>query len=79
MEKQVILNMTGEQFKKLIEETEKNGVVDTLQELLDLFKGISDSETVAEYVTRKAKEVSKPTYDEKNEGIILGGYNEETT
>lgn len=50
----VTLDMTGEEFKRLIEQRDPNNVVDTLQEIKAMFAGISDSETIADYVRRVA-------------------------
>lgn len=50
--KPVRLDMTGEDFKKLIEQKDSNGVVDTLKEVLAMFDGIGDNETIAEYIKR---------------------------
>lgn len=69
---QVRLNMTGEEFKKLIEQKNPDGIVDTLQEVFALFEGIGDDETLVEYVQRTAKEASQPTYDEEDRKITFG-------
>jgi len=50
----VMMNMTGEEFKRLIEQQDPNGIVDTLQEVLAMFDGIDDGETIADYVRRVA-------------------------
>lgn len=59
------LNMTGDEFKKLIEQDNKNGTVDTLKEVLAMFNGIGDNETIAEYVKR----VALTTDEEEEIGI----------
>ena len=63
----VRLNMTGEEFKKLLERKDPNNVVDTLNEVLAMFEGISDNETIAEYVQRT---VSETVTDEVVEGKV---------
>ena len=50
----VCLDMTGDEFKRLIEYKDPNDVVDTLQEVLAMFEGIGDGETIAEYIRRVA-------------------------
>lgn len=50
----VTLNMTGEQFKQLIERRNDDGIVNTLQEVMAMFEGIGDNETIADYVRRVA-------------------------
>lgn len=52
--KPTMLNMTGEEFKRLVEQQNPNGQVDTMPELMKMFNGIGDDETIAEYVARVA-------------------------
>lgn len=52
--KPVTLNMTGEEFKQLIERRNDDGIVNTLQEVMAMFEGIGDNETIADYVRRVA-------------------------
>lgn len=54
----ITLNMTGAEFKRLIEQTDSDGVVDTLQEVFALFSGISDDETLAEYFQSLSARIS---------------------
>ena len=53
----VYLDMTGEEFKKLIERKDPNDAVNTLQEVLAMFEGISDGETLVEYIQRISQTV----------------------
>ena len=48
------MEMTGEEFKKLIEQRDTDGIVNTLQEILAAFEGIRDDETIVDYVKRVA-------------------------
>lgn len=75
--------MTGEEFKRLIERRDPNDVVDTLQEVLAMFEGIGDGETIAEYIRRVAvTPESMPedcigTEQIKNNAVMLEDLNEE--
>ena len=53
-QKPVTLNMTGEQFKQLIERRNDDDIVNTLQEVMAMFEGIGDNETIVDYVRRVA-------------------------
>lgn len=48
--------MTGEQFKQLVEGKDPNGEIDTLREMLDAAKGISDDETIHEHAGQQIEE-----------------------
>ena len=81
--KPVRLNMTGDEFKRLIEQRDPNHEVDTLQELMAMFEGIDDGETIAQYVHRVAvtpetmPEDSVGTEQIKNEAVMLQDLNPE--
>lgn len=53
-DKSVRLSMTGEEFKQLIERRNEDGIVNTLQEVMAMFEGIGDNETIVDYVRRVA-------------------------
>lgn len=53
-DKSVRLSMTGEEFKTLIERRNEDGIVNTLQEVMAMFEGIGDHETIIDYVRRVA-------------------------
>lgn len=55
-DKKIRLNMTGEQFKQLIEGRNPDGRIDTLQEMLDAAEGISDDKTINEEIDEKQEE-----------------------
>lgn len=79
----VLMNMTGDEFKRLIEQRDINGVVDTLNEVMAMFEGIGDDETIAEYVRRVAvtadnmPENSIGTAQIQNEAVHLEDLNAE--
>lgn len=52
----VKLNMTGEEFKTLIEGEKPNGVIDTIPEMKRAMGGISDDETIQEDVDEQIDE-----------------------
>lgn len=61
MKDRVILNtMTGEEFKKYIEQRNENGRIDTLPEALRALEGIRDDETIKEYIERMTYEAHLP-------------------
>ena len=59
------LDMTGEQFKQLVEGTDPNGEVNTLPEVMNAMTGIGDDTTV--------KEETDVYYDEEDECIYVNG------
>ena len=79
----VRLDMTGNEFKRLIEQKDPNDSVDTLQEVLAMFEGIGDGETIAEYVRRVAvtadtmPENSVGTEQIKEDSIMMDDLNSE--
>lgn len=54
--KSIRLNMTGEEFKRLIEQYDPDNEVNTLPEVLRLLQGIGDNESLADYIERKINE-----------------------
>lgn len=48
--------MTGDEFKQFIEGHKPNGEIDTLPEMLDAAKGISDEETIHEHTVGQMEE-----------------------
>ena len=55
-DRKIRLNMTGEEFKMLVEGRNPNGKTDTLQEMLDAAEGISDDKTINEEIDEKQEE-----------------------
>lgn len=76
----VIMNMTGDEFKRLIEQRDPNAVVDTLHEVLAMFEGISDGETIADYLRRLVADLpaeSVGTEQIKDDAVMFRDLNEE--
>lgn len=48
--------MTGDEFKQFVEDHKPNGEIDTLPEMLDAAKGISDDETIHEHTVGQMEE-----------------------
>ena len=71
--KPVRLNMTGDEFKRLIEQRDPNHEVDTLQELMAMFEGIDDGETIAQYVHRVAVTPETMPEDSVGEAQLKNG------
>lgn len=71
----VLMNMTGEEFKRIIENQDKDNQVASLLELLEMFRGIGDNETLPEYIQRIAEETkeSMAIYDEPEEKLYING------
>lgn len=71
----VIMNMTGDEFKRLIEQRDPNGIVDTVQELLKMFEGMNDDETLPDYIQRVAEEAKaqEAVYEEESETLFING------
>lgn len=65
----VKLNMTGDEFKKLIEGNDPNGSINTIPELLHAMDGIDDTTTVKQEI----KDETDETYDEETETMYLDG------
>lgn len=61
----ITLNMTGDEFKQLIEGRSPNGEVDTIPEMVDVMKGINDDSTI--------KDETESTYDEDNRTLYING------
>lgn len=58
------LQMTGEQFKTLIEQFTDNGKVDTIPELMQRIGQIPDDMTLEEYISGQAKKATSDYVDE---------------
>ena len=50
--------MTGEEFLKFMEGIDKDGVIDTIREMLNSFRGLSEDETFKEYIDRKVEDAT---------------------
>ena len=62
MGKVILDTMTGEEFKQFIEGRNPDGDIDTVPEMLDAARGISDSTTIKEDVEQQMSE-----HDQDNE------------
>jgi hypothetical protein len=71
----VILNMTGDEFKRIIENQDKDDQVASLLELLNLFRGIGDDGTLPQYIQRVAEETKAQNaiYEEEAEKLYING------
>lgn len=56
MGKVVLETMTGEEFKQFIEGRNPDGEIDTIPEMIDAAKGISDEETIKEEISKEVDE-----------------------
>ena len=59
-EKVILQTMTGDEFKKYIEQRNPNGEIDTLPEVLKALKGLRDDETIKDYLDRMVYEAHLP-------------------
>lgn len=50
--KSVIMQMTGDEFKKLVEQKDPNHLIDTIPEILEFLRGIEDGESLEQYIKR---------------------------
>ena len=73
MGKVILDTMTGEEFKKLIEGRDPNGEINTLPEMLDAARGISDVETIKEEVEQQIEEDAGMTYEGKTRTLFING------
>ena len=79
----VRLDMTGDEFKRLIEYKDPNDVVDTLQEIMHMFDGIGDGETIVDYIRRVAVTPDNMPYNSvgteqiKENSVMMDDLNEE--
>lgn len=55
--KSVIMQMTGDEFKKLVEQKDPNHLIDTIPEILDFLRGIEDGETLEDYIKRVIRSI----------------------
>lgn len=69
MEKKVIMNMTGDEFKKLVEQKDPNELIDTIPEILDFLQGIKDGETLEQYIKRIVATIFK--IEDGEDGKVL--------
>lgn len=56
MGKVVLDTMTGEEFKQFIEGRKPDGEIDTIPEMIDATKGISDQQTIKEEISKEVEE-----------------------
>ena len=67
--KSVILEMNGDDFKKLVEQREPNELINTIPEILDFLRGIRDDETLEQYIKRIVASIF--TIEQTAEGNVL--------
>lgn len=72
--KPVRLDMTGKEFKTLIEQVTQNGKVDTLPELFELLGSLPDDMTLEEYIRKQAIDAA----EEVSEDVVKEVMYEET-
>lgn len=68
-EKRVIMNMTGDEFKKLVEQKDPNELINTIPEILEFLSGIKDNETLEQYIKRIVATIFK--IEDGEDGKIL--------
>ena len=61
------LNMTGEEFKKLIEQHNPDGKIDTLPEMMDAMKDMRDNGETIDDVVKQQMEQQAATHDDIDE------------
>lgn len=69
--KSVIMNMTGDEFKKLIEQKDPNHLIDTIPEILDFLRGIEDGETLEDYIKRVIRSIIVITDGEQGSTVTF--------
>lgn len=73
------LNMTGEDFKKLIEQHNPDGKIDTLPEMMAALKDMrDDGETIDDVVKQQMEQQAKDAYDAENRRLYIFGRKPET-
>lgn len=65
--------MTGDEFKQFIEGRNPDKRIDTVPEMLDALRGISDDETVQEDVQEQISEQAGTTYDDDTRTLYING------
>lgn len=68
-EKRVIMNMTGDEFKKLVEQKDPNELINTIPEILEFLSGIKDNETLEQYIKRIVSSIFK--IEDGEDGKVL--------
>ena len=48
----VIMDMTGAEFKRLVEQYDPNGKIDTLPEIIKSLRGLDDKEPLENYLAK---------------------------
>lgn len=69
--KSVIMQMTGDEFKKLVEQRDPDHIIDTIPEILDFLHGIEDGETLEQYIKRVIRSIITITEDESGRTLRL--------
>ena len=69
--KSVIMNMTGDEFKKLVEQKDPNHLIDTIPEILDFLRGIEDGETLEDYIKRTIRSIIVITEGEQGATVTF--------
>lgn len=63
------MNMTGDEFKKLVEQKDPNELINTIPEILEFLSGIKDNETLEQYIKRIVATIFK--IEDGEDGKIL--------
>ena len=58
-DRKVIMNMTGDQFKTLVEEKKPDELINTIPEILEFLSGIKENETLEQYIKRIVSSIFK--------------------
>lgn len=66
----VYLDMTGKEFKTLIERVTQDGKVNTLPELFELLGSLPDDMTLEEYIHQQAVDAAAAASEEAVKGVL---------
>ena len=69
----VRMNMTGEEFLQFMEGRNPDGVIDTIPEMMDAARGISDDETIQHDVDERIEEEAGMTYEGDTRTLYING------
>ena len=71
MKKKLLLDMTGEEFKKFIEGTDPgNSKVNTIPEMLEIFRDVRDDETLNQHLQEKFDAISEEVREKVREYVV---------
>lgn len=69
--KAVVMNMTGDEFRQLVEGKDPNQVIETIPEILDFLHGIEDGETLEDYIKRIIRSIIVITEGEQGNTVTF--------